>query len=42
LDVAADAAVSTAAAPELHTELALNGTWAGLENPVELASVIRD
>lgn len=42
VDVAADAAVNTAAAPELHTELALTGTWAGLENPVELASVIRD
>jgi hypothetical protein len=42
VEVAVDAAVNTAAAPELHTELALTGTWEGLENPVELASVIRD
>ncbi|MFJ4027865.1 hypothetical protein ACIPWF_11250 [Paenarthrobacter sp. NPDC089989] len=42
VDVAADAATNTAAAPELHVELALHGSWAGLENPVELASVIRD
>ncbi|WP_159706104.1 hypothetical protein [Arthrobacter sp. 18067] len=42
LDVAADASASTAAAPELHSGLTLNGQWAGLENPVELAAVVRD
>lgn len=41
LDVAADASASTAAAQELHGELILNGQWAGLEEPVELASVVR-
>ncbi|MGJ3191545.1 CG0192-related protein [Paenarthrobacter sp. FR1] len=42
VDVAADSSSNTAAAPELHGELTLNGTWAGLESPVELAAVIRD
>ncbi|MNY67679.1 hypothetical protein D3C86_2053070 [compost metagenome] len=42
VDVAADASANSAAAPELHSELTLNGTWAGLENPVELAAVIRN
>lgn len=42
LDVAAHDAVNSAAAPELHGELTLNGQWAGLEKPVELAAVIRD
>ncbi|MDI2033595.1 CG0192-related protein [Paenarthrobacter nitroguajacolicus] len=42
LDVAADASATTAAAPELHHELILKGQWAGLEKPVELASVIRN
>lgn len=42
LDVAADVSVNSAAAPGLHSELILSGTWAGLENPVELASVVRD
>ncbi len=42
LDVAADASANTAAAPELHGDLTLNGKWAGLENPVELASVVRN
>ncbi|MEV7663350.1 hypothetical protein [Paenarthrobacter sp. NPDC089316] len=42
VDVEADASANTASAPELHGELTLNGTWAGLENPVELASVVRD
>ncbi|MGF6834290.1 hypothetical protein QF015_002472 [Paenarthrobacter sp. TE4293] len=42
LDTAADASASTAAAPELHGELTLNGQWAGLESPVELAAVVRD
>jgi hypothetical protein len=38
VDVAADSSVSSAA--ELHSELTLTGTWAGLEKPVELAAVI--
>ncbi|WP_091470040.1 CG0192-related protein [Paenarthrobacter nitroguajacolicus] len=42
LDVAADASSNTAAAPELHSELTLNGQWAGLEESVELASVVRN
>ncbi|MEQ4567400.1 hypothetical protein [Paenarthrobacter sp. CAP02] len=42
LDVAADVSANSAAAPELHGELTLSGTWAGLENPVELAAVVRD
>ncbi|MEV7607708.1 hypothetical protein AB0N65_19930 [Paenarthrobacter sp. NPDC089322] len=42
VDVAADSASNSAAAPELHAELTLNGTWAGLENAVELASIVRN
>ncbi|WP_347108578.1 hypothetical protein AAHB33_17040 [Paenarthrobacter sp. S56] len=42
VDVAADAAVNTAAAQELHGGLTLQGSWAGLEGPVELAAVLRD
>ncbi|MFW0774764.1 CG0192-related protein [Paenarthrobacter nitroguajacolicus] len=42
LDVAADTSAGTAAAQELHGELILNGQWAGLEEPVELASVVRN
>jgi hypothetical protein len=42
LDVAADVSANTAAAPELHSELTLNGQWAGLEESVELASVVRN
>jgi hypothetical protein len=42
VDLAADAAVNTAAAQELHGGLTLQGSWAGLEGPVELAAVIRD
>lgn len=42
LDAAADASAATAEAQELHHELVLNGQWAGLDKPVELASVIRN
>jgi len=42
VDVAADSSANSAAAPELHGELTLNGHWAGLENPVELAAVLRN
>jgi hypothetical protein len=42
LDAAADASAATAEARELHHELVLNGQWAGLDKPVELASVIRN
>ena len=42
VDVAADSSAGSAAAPELHGELTLSGQWAGLENPVELAAVVRD
>ena len=42
VDVEADASASTAAAPELHHQLILQGQWAGLGKSVELASVVRD
>lgn len=42
VDVAAESSAASAAAPELHSELTLSGKWAGLENPVELAAVVRD
>ena len=42
VDVAADSSANSAAAPELHGELTLNGQWAGLGSPVELAAVVRD
>ncbi len=42
VDVAADSSAGSAAAPELHGELTLSGQWSGLENPVELAAVVRD
>jgi len=42
LDVAADVSANTAAAQELHGELTLNGQWSGLEESVELASVVRN
>ncbi|WP_284978143.1 hypothetical protein [Arthrobacter sp. fls2-241-R2A-200] len=40
LDATADVTANFAAASEPQGELALNGRWAGLDNPVELASIL--